>query len=221
MLGNSKPASQKVGKVNNEGATYSVAETSWGYVIGSGQTAALAASIGEIAAVIGAIAFGAMAYLQWLLPGAMNEPDLLPFKAVGTIIFFMFSAMLYLMARNGLLREIHVDFKNRTVSIVRRNRESVGTVEKEYRFDQIRRVYLARSKTGNRIARMYIEPKTGPAIMVARGPNAEMQPLLELVMDGMKTGITIKRVTLREERVAVFDRLEEAFDRRAAANAAH
>ena len=220
MLGNGKLALGKAGKSKKEYATYSVAETDWGYVFGSGPSVAVAASIGEVVAVVGAIAFGAMAYLQWLLPGTTSDPEMVPFKAVGTIIFFMVAAMLYLMARNGLLKETHIDFKNRVVSVVRRNRESVGTVEKEYRFDQIKRVYLARNKSGNRIARMYIEPKIGPAIMVARGPNDEMQTVLKIVMDGMKPGITINRITLREERVAVFDRMDDAFEQRAAAYAA-
>ncbi|MGR3292203.1 MAG: hypothetical protein ACU0C9_13555 [Paracoccaceae bacterium] len=160
----------------------SISETFWGYVVGKGGQAQRRAAIGELAAITGCLFFGAASFGQWLIPGSAYAGDIFAVKVSGTIMFFVFSAQLYLIARRGLISEVQVDLKRQCVRLVRRNREDATTVMASYDFAEINSVYVKRSKSDFVADQMYMRPssKRSP-ILIATGPAAELEPLLDRI----------------------------------------
>lgn len=171
----------------------SISETFWGYIIRKGGRAPNRAASGEVIAMIGSILFGIAAYAQWLLPGTISNTEVFPFKIAGTIVFFVFAFLNYSIARKGLMYETQIDEKREIVRLARRNREGVSTAVGSFRFDEIERIYTARSKSDMVPDRLYIKPKSrGGAILVAMGPSEELEPLRERMIAGMRPGMVVQ-----------------------------
>ena len=163
-------------------AALSISETVWGYTISRGGSARTRANMGELAAIAGCLFFGAASFGQWLLPDAALGAQVLPFKISSTIMFFVFSALLYLIARRGLTVEAQVDIKRQKLSLVRRNGEGATTQLAKYGFAEIGSVYIKRSKSEIAADQMFVRPKSGVApILIVSGPARELEPLLDRI----------------------------------------
>jgi hypothetical protein len=170
-----------------------ISETFWGYIIRKGGRAPNRAASGEIIAMICCIFFGIAAYSQWLLPGTINNIEVFPFKIVGTIIFFVFAFLNYSIARKGLTHETQIDEKRKIVRLARRNRDGVSTTIGSFRFDEIERIFTARSKSHIVPDRLYIKSKANTrAILVAMGPSDEIEPLRERIIAGTRPGMVVQ-----------------------------
>ncbi len=176
-------------KGSQQGGAVSVGETFWGYIIHKGKASRDRAAIGEVAATAGSAFFGLLAYGQWLLPGAIGSAGVLSYKIAGTAVFFMFSGLLYLIARRGLSCEVHVDVKRRQLRTVRRNREGVPSLMEKFGFGEISSVYMIRSKSPFSPNRLLVQPSSrrGP-ILVASGPACELEPVLRRMISVMREG---------------------------------
>ena len=176
-------------KGSQQGGAVSVGETFWGYIIHKGKASRDRAAIGEVAATAGSAFFGLLAYGQWLLPGMINDTDVLPFKIAGTTVFFMFAGLLYLIARRGLSSEVHVDVKRRQLRTVRRNREGVASLMEKFGFADISSVYMIRSKSPFAPNRLLVQPASRRLpILVASGPASELEPVLRRMISVMREG---------------------------------
>lgn len=142
MTGRQKGDDRGVG----QGDYFRVSDTFWGYIIGPGERARQRAGIGEILAVLGSLAFGGIAFAQWLLPASNTDPLVMPFKIGVTAVFFLISAMLYLMAKKGLTLETQIDLHEKEIRVVRRNRSDESVTLENYRFDQVTAIDSARSR---------------------------------------------------------------------------
>lgn len=173
-------------KVSQPNGAPSIGETYWGLIVRRGSAAQDRAALGEIAATLGCVFFGIMAYSNWLLPGRILETEVLPFKIAGTAVFFMFAGFLYLIARRGLHFEAQIDTKRRQFRIVRRNREGAASLVESYPFEEIERVYLVRSKTFTP-DRLYVQPRGRSwPIMLAAGRGNVLDPILERMIEAMR-----------------------------------
>jgi hypothetical protein len=171
----------------------SISETFWGYIIRKGGRAPNRAASGEVIAMVGSILFGIAAYAQWLLPGTISNTEVFPFKIAGTIVFFVFAFLNYSIARKGLMYETQIDEKREVVRLARRNRNGVSTAMGSYRFDEIERIYTARTQSDMVPDRLYIKPKSrGGALLVAMGPSEELEPLRERMIAGMRPGMVVQ-----------------------------
>ena len=166
-------------KSRQQNQAVSVSETSWGYIVGRGALAIRRASLGELFAMAGCIILGFFAYATWLLPGSISSVEVVPLKIAITIMFFVFSALLYLIARRGLSVEVQIDIKSQKVRLARRNRENGVTVIASYHFSDIDSVYMKRSQSPFVADRLFIQPKNSKgAILVATGSSDDLEPLL-------------------------------------------
>ena len=157
-----------------------VRDTEWGFVVQKHGCADRRAFWGEVLALVALLAFGVVAYGQWLWPGADNNPDLLPFKMGATVLFFVLAAWMYKLARTGLTSEIHVDTENGNLGFVRRNKEGVPTLDSAVKFDQIESLFMKRTKQrfGADSLFMNIRGSAG-AVLLSRAPAVELESLLE------------------------------------------
>ncbi len=163
-------------------AAICISDTILGYSISKGGSARLRANMGEMAAIVGCLFFGAASFGQWLIPNSALGPELLQFKLSGTIMFFVFAALLYLIARRGLTVESQINKKNATLRIVRRNREGGSMVLAQHRFAEIDSVFIKRSKSDFIADQMFVRIKSGSApLLIARGPAPELEPLLDRI----------------------------------------
>ncbi len=166
-------------KSKQQNEAVSVSETFWGYIVGRGTLAIKCASLGELVAMAGCIVLGFFAYATWLLPGSVNSIEVVPLKIAVTIMFFVFSALFYLIARRGLSVEIQIDIKRQKVRLARRNRENGVTVIASFDFSDIDSVYMKRSQSPFVADRLFIQPKNNRgAILVATGSSQDLEPLL-------------------------------------------
>ncbi|MFV2002726.1 MAG: hypothetical protein ACC619_07055, partial [Paracoccaceae bacterium] len=134
-----------------------VSETNWGYIVSRGRAVQRRAALGEVVAVSACLMFGTFAYAPWLLPVAISEVMLLPYKISVTIMFFVFSALLYMMARRGLLAEVQVDTSRRVLRVARRNRANVATPTDTIDFGDVHSVVMKRSKTPMAMAQIVVK----------------------------------------------------------------
>lgn len=171
-----------------------VSETFWGYIIRKGGSAAKRAAWGEIVAMVACIMFGIIAYSQWLLPGTINDIDVLPFKISGTIVFFVLGFLNYSIARKGLLYEMQIDQKREVLRLARRNRDGVSTLLEGFPFAEIERIYMQRSKSAFIEDRLYVEfSSRSRAVLVASGPACELEPLRERLIGDIKPNVAQQR----------------------------
>lgn len=178
-MGNRTGSNGLVLKSKQQQQAVSVSETFWGYIIDRGTLAIKRASLGELFAMAGCIILGFFAYATWLLPGSVNSTEVFPLKISITIMFFVFSALLYLIARRGLSVEIQIDIKSQKVRLARRNRENQATVIASYHFADIDSVFMKRSQSPFVADRLFIQPKNSKgAILVATGSSNDLEPLL-------------------------------------------
>ncbi len=176
-------------KGSQQGGAVSVGETFWGYIIHKGKASRDRAAIGEVAATAGSAFFGLLAYGQWLLPGMAGNATVLSLKIGATTVFFMFSGLLYLIARRGLSSEVHVDVKRRQLRTVRRNREGVASLMEKFGFADISSVYMIRSKSPFAPNRLLVQPASRRMpILVASGPASELEPVLRRMISVMREG---------------------------------
>ncbi len=174
-------------KGSRQGDAVGVGETFWGYIIHKGKNARDRAAIGEVAATTGSAFFGLLAYGQWLLPGLAGNAASLSLKIGTTTVFFMFSGLLYLIARRGLSSEVHVDVKRRQLRTVRRNREGVASLMEKFGFAEISSVYMIRSKSPFVPNRLLVKPASRRLpILVASGPASELEPVLRRMISVMR-----------------------------------
>jgi len=165
-----------------QNSAVNISETLGGYAISKGGSARMRANLGELAAIAGCLFFGAASFGQWLIPDATFATEVFPFRVSGTIMFFVFSALLYLIARRGLTMEAQVDTKRHTLRLVRRNREGATTQLAKYGFADIGSVFIKRSKSGTTDAQMFFRPNSGVApIFLVSGPVRELEPLLDRI----------------------------------------
>lgn len=157
-----------------------VNDTFWGYIIGPGSRQRWRASQGEAVAVMVSLVFGGFAFSQWIAPGQVGGVDLLPFKLAGTAIFFLFAAMLYLMAKKGMSSETQIDLQEREIRIVRRNRADESMTLESYPFNMVVTAYIRRSKHKSMYCNLCIET-VGRAVPVVlcTAPERQLEPVLE------------------------------------------
>ena len=159
-----------------------ISKTFWGYIINKGATARRRARLGELAAICGCFFFGAASFGQWLVPGSIYAGDILPIKISGTIMFFVFAAQLYLIARRGLSYEVQVDTKRQCVRMARRNLEGSTTITATHDFADIGSVYIKRSKSDFIADQMFMRiAATNASILIVSGPAKELEPLLDQI----------------------------------------
>lgn len=171
-----------------------VNETFWGYVIRPGHAAIRRAAWGERIASFAAVLLGMGAYGQWLLPGSINDPEVLPFKIAGTVIFGVVSGMLYLIARRGLCGEIQVDVQRRAIRTARRNRHGSATQIDEIGFEFISSAFIARSKSPWVQDRLSIRLRGSQhLIAVAAADESELAPVLERLSGDLRAAAAAKK----------------------------
>jgi hypothetical protein len=167
-------------------AVVSVSQTNSGYTISRGGSARMRANMGELVAITGCLFFGAASFAQWLIPESRLGADIFAYQVSGTIMFFVFSALLYLIARRGLFVEAQVDTKRGIFRIVRRNREGVSTPLTELKFAEIGSVFIKRSKSDLIGNQMFLRLKSGSSIQIINGPVKELEPLLDRIQNDFR-----------------------------------
>lgn len=171
-----KDTRSQVAAGGSTGEYFTVTDTFWGYVIGPEQRARQRAGLGEMLAVAASLAFGGIAFAQWLLPGSNSDPILVPFKIGVTAVFFVLSGMLYLMAKKGLTSETQIDLHEHEVRIVRRNRGNESVTLETYSFAQVRDVQVRRPKRRLMLADLCLDLKGAAApVVLASAPEAELE----------------------------------------------
>ena len=151
-----------------------------GLVITTGPFSRRSAYWGEVAALVGVIGFGAMAYGQWLWPGFVGSGDVLGLKIATTAAFFGPAVALYRIARIGLTTEVQLNSQNRTLSFVRRNKEGQATPNRRISFDEIESLFIRRGQSAGQPSRLFLKLRNGGRLLVlARAPTRELEPILE------------------------------------------
>ncbi len=164
-----------------------VDETSWGYIVSKGARARRVAGFGEVAAVAACLMFGTFAYAPWILPVSISNVAVLPYKISATIMFFVFSALLYIMSRRGLSFEVQIDTRRRIVRTARRNRANTVTQIEQFAFSDIKSVHMKRSKSPMAVGQIFLKPTAGNrAVLVATGPARDLEPVLSRMIADMR-----------------------------------
>ena len=186
---------------NKQRIAVQVSKTNWGYIIGKGGAARKRAAWGEMLAIAGCLMFGTFAYAPWVIPSDGASVSIVSYQISGTITFFVFGALFYLIARKGLSFEVQVDTAKRQLRTARRNRENSITYLEKFDFSQIRSVYMKRSKSPNPTGQLLLEPvgKSRP-ILVAAGPVRELEPVLQRLIADMRDAAP--KVQPRQVRIA-------------------
>ena len=167
----------------------SVVHTDWGYIVSRGARARTMAGFGEVAAVAACLMFGTFAYAPWVLPVAINDVVVLPYKISATLMFFVFSILLYTMARRGLSFEVQIDTQRRMVRTARRNRAGVVTHIEDFAFADIKSVHMKRSKSPVAMAQIVLKPAgSSRTVLVASGPARDLEPVLRRMIADMREG---------------------------------
>ena len=119
-----------------------VSETDWGFVIRPAEPMLERAALFEMASTFGGVLVLLAAFGHWLLPGSNLTPDLVPLKLVSTLLFAGLGAGLVLNARQGMVRELHLDRAKRELRLVQRNRYGAGRLAGAFAFDDVATVAL-------------------------------------------------------------------------------
>ncbi len=173
----------------------SVDETSWGYIVSNGARARRIAGFGEVAAIAACLMFGTFAYAPWVLPVSISNVDVLPYKISATIMFFVFSALLYIMSRRGLSFEVQIDTRRRIVRTARRNRANTVTQIEQFAFSEINSVHMKRSKSPMAVGQIFLKPTgSNRAVLVATGPARDLEPVLRRMIADMREVAPVRGV---------------------------
>ncbi len=161
-------------------AAVNISEANWGYIIRAGIPARSRASFGELAALAGCIIFGFFAFGLWTMPGSTSSAELFPIKIGITVVFFVISAWLYLMARRGFTTEVQIDIKRQEVRLAQRNREGESSLVERFGFEEIDSVYMKRTKSEFSNDHLFLNLREAhAAVPVASALTVELEPLLE------------------------------------------
>ncbi len=149
-----------------------VLDTFWGYIIGPGGSVHARARRAETMAVFGALFFGGIAFVPWLVPASSNAAELMPFRIAVTAIFFCIAGLLYLMANKGMSPETQVDMHEREFRIVRRNRAQESVTLSAFDFDQVEGVFITRSTGAIMYANLCIKLRdSNMSVVLATAPE--------------------------------------------------
>lgn len=171
----------------------SIDETNWGYIVSRGARARRIAGFGEVAAVAACLMFGTFAYAPWVLPVSISNVDVLPYKISATIMFFVFSALLYIMSRRGLSFEVQIDTRRRIVRTARRNRANTVTQIEQFAFSDIKSVHMKRSKSPMAVGQIFLNPTgSNRAVLVASGPARDLEPVLRRMIADMREAAPVR-----------------------------
>ena len=185
-----------------EGAV-SVNDTFWGYVVRPSRKAIKRAAYGEMAASFAGVLLAMSAYAQWLLPGTIVRPEVLPFKLVGTVVFAVMACLLYLIARRGLCSEIQIDKQRGVLRTARRNRHGSSSQTGSIAFHDIDSVFIKRTKAPLSRDQLLVRPGGGlPLIQVGVGRSRELEPLLSRLVGDLRNGNNLKEPVLEHPRTA-------------------
>lgn len=180
-----------------------VNDTFWGYVVRPSRKAINRAAYGEMTASFAGVLLAMSAYAQWLLPGTIVSPEVLPFKLVGTVVFAVLACFLYLIARRGLCYEVQIDKQRGVLRTARRNRHGSSSQTSSIAFHDINSVFIKRSKAPLSRDQLLIRPGGGlPLIQVAVGRSKELEPILARMVGDLRNGNNLKEPVLERPRTA-------------------
>lgn len=161
-------------------AAVNISEANWGYIIRAGIPARGRASLGELAALTGCIVFGFFAFGLWTMPGSTSSAELFPIKVGITVVFFVISAWLYLMARRGFTSEVQIDTKRQEVRLAQRNRDGESSLLERFGFDEIDSVFMKRTQSMHSTDHLFLNLRSKHApVPVASALAVELEPIME------------------------------------------
>lgn len=182
----------------------SVNDTFWGYVIRPGRKVVSRAAKGEMAASFAGVLLAMASYGQWLLPGAINSPEVLPFKIASTVVFAMFACFLYLIARRGLCYEVQIDKQRKVLRTARRNRHGSSTQIDTVAFQDISSVFIQRSKSPVTHDRLYVRQSSDQKLIeVASGSETALRPVMDRMTEDLRASMVQKTVAPANHRAPV------------------
>lgn len=153
-------------------------DTYWGYVIRSDTPAARRARGVEVAALAMGFTLALIAVAHWILPGSLNVPELVPFKAAASVVFLVLGGVLVWYARRGLRYEVQIDKVKREVRAVLRNRHDLSRVIEKVAFSEVGSAFIERGRSRFTPSRLYMRIRDTPTLIeVATGTEAEMNSL--------------------------------------------
>jgi hypothetical protein len=161
-------------------------ETLWGYVIRPGDRTITRAAYGEMVATFIGILLGMAAYGQWLLPGSINDIDMLPIKIGSTVILFTVGALLYFMSRRGMCPEFQVDLQRRQIRRAVRNRRGIPTQTEVLDFSALDGAFLRRTKSAFIPDRLYVRRAKQSLIEVSSGREVDLAPILKRLIEDLR-----------------------------------
>lgn len=173
-------------------------KNSAGLIINIGVFSKRSAYWGEVAALVGVIGFGALAYGQWLWPGLNGSGEMIGLRIATTAAFFGPAVALYRTARIGLRAEVQLNSQNRTLSFVRRNKEGHATTNRRISFGEIESLFIRRGQSAGQNSRLFLKLRDGGRLLVlARAPARELEPILEHLRQSCLTQVSVQRPVQR------------------------
>lgn len=159
-------------------STFSVKEMYWGYVVRSSRGAGIEILIAQVVAMIAGACLMSVAIAIWLVPVAVEGPDVWAMRIGGSVISASIAALLLWYASRGTKTEIHVDNSLGEVREVIRNRTGRTTVAGRYGFDSIGGVFLDRQSGRHDEATLVLRyQNTAQTVYVAQGSQDVLRDL--------------------------------------------
>ncbi|RVT85464.1 hypothetical protein DXV76_06805 [Rhodobacteraceae bacterium CCMM004] len=137
-------------------AEIGVAKVSWGYIVQQ-----MAGENRHCAIYERALSFAGLGVLGlvgslWLLPGANNDPMLLPFKLVLTSVFLFLAALLAWIAHRGVRQETHIDLDRGVLRQALRNRHGARRVVFRTRLEDVESLFILRGQRRGEAAHLFV-----------------------------------------------------------------
>ena len=94
----------------------------------------------EMTAMFGGVLLYMFAIGQWLLPGSLQNASVIPMKIMLTVLPMGIGLYLITLARQGLVRELQLDWVKGELRFVMRNRLGVGRLARKMPFREVARI---------------------------------------------------------------------------------
>ena len=139
----------------------SVQSTHWGYVIRPSEERMARSALLEMAAMFSGVMLYMFAIGQWLLPGSLQNASVLPMKIALTVVPMGLGLYLMTAARQGLVRELQLDWVKGELRFVMRNRLGVGRLARKMPFREVARVMVNYGSNPGRQAKLVLHLSGG------------------------------------------------------------
>ncbi|MFQ6549021.1 hypothetical protein AADZ90_013785 [Aestuariibius sp. 2305UL40-4] len=159
-------------------AGFSVKETEFGYIICSRETPSFSVQLGQLLALVLAMAFGVASMALLFLPGSSVAEGIMTMKLVSSIAFGSVAGLCLHFATRGSIPELHVDIVKGEIREMLRTRAGRRTIADRYGFQAVSDLMLDRNTGVPGQAQLLMRYRDGaPMLLIATGDEVYLRQL--------------------------------------------